>query len=112
MHSISRPPMQALLDMQKLLAEELQHRVRNNLQMVSGMLASYARATPDYVRQQGTDAISLRVVTLAQIYDSLLGVGLSHTIDLSSYLRDLCASLPGLRDERASRLASITTRVL
>ena len=39
MHSISRPPMQALLDMQKLLAEELQHRVRNNLQMVSGMLA-------------------------------------------------------------------------
>ena len=34
------------------------------------------------------------------------------TIDLSSYLRDLCASLPGLRDERASRLASITTRVL
>ena len=86
--------MQALLDMQKLLAEELQHRVRNNLQMVSGMLASYARATPDYVRQQGTDAISLRVMTLAQIYDSLLGVGLSHTIDLSSYLRDLCASLP------------------
>ena len=46
------------------------------------------------MRQQGTDAISLRVMTLAQIYDSLLGVGLSHTIDLSSYLRDLCASLP------------------
>ena len=39
--------LQILLEQQKLLAEELQHRVRNNLQMVSAMLYSYSRAGID-----------------------------------------------------------------
>ncbi len=45
-----------------------------------------------------------RVTTLAQIYDSLLGVGLSETIDLGDYLRALCASLPELQDRRNRRV--------
>jgi two-component sensor histidine kinase len=96
--------MRALLAQQKLLAEELQHRVRNNLQMVSGMLAGYARTTSDDTARQGIGSISRRVMTLAQIYDSLLGVGLSHTIDLSDYLQSLCISLPGLQDPRLRKV--------
>jgi two-component sensor histidine kinase len=92
--------MQTLLDQQKLLAEELQHRVRNNLQMVSAMLYSYARTGIDDKARQEVGSISNRVMTLAQIYDSLLGVGLSETIDLSEYLQKLCAALPGLQDDR------------
>lgn len=92
--------MQILLDQQKLLAEELQHRVRNNLQMVSAMLYSYARTGLDDKAKQEVGSISNRVMTLAQIYDSLLGVGLSETIDLSEYLQKLCQALPGLQDDR------------
>ena len=92
--------MRALLDSKNLLAEELQHRVRNNLQMVGGMLESYARTTADAEARQGIDLIVRRVTTLAQIYDSLLGVGLSESIDLANYLRALCLRLPGLQAER------------
>ena len=96
--------MQAMVDQQALLAEELQHRVRNNLQAVSGMLANYARSAVDDTTRAGINAISRRVVTLAQIYDSLLGVGLSKTIDFGGYLRDLCTALPGLQDEHTATI--------
>ncbi len=92
--------MQILLDQQKLLAEELQHRVRNNLQMVSAMLYNYSRTGIDDKAREEVSSISNRVTTLAQIYDSLLGVGLSETIDLQSYLQQLCSFLPGLQDDR------------
>ena len=88
------------LDARNLLAEELQHRVRNNLQMISGMLDSYARTAPTDEARQGINSIAGGVATLAQVYDTLLGVGLSETVDLADYLRALCASLPGLQAER------------
>jgi two-component sensor histidine kinase len=96
--------LRALVDEKNLLAEELQHRVRNNLQIVTGMLASYARTATDAASRQGIDQIVRRVTTLAQIYDSLLGVGLSETIDLGDYLRALCASLPELQDGRSRQV--------
>jgi two-component sensor histidine kinase len=86
--------MQALLERQKLMASELQHRVRNNLHLVSGMLDAYARAALDDASRQGFGSISRHVVTLTHIYDSLLGIGLAPTIDLSTYLQELCSSLP------------------
>ncbi len=92
--------LRAALDAKNLLAEELQHRVRNNLQMVGGMLESFARTTTSDEARQGIDLIVRRVTTLAQVYDSLLGVGLSETVDLADYLRALCLRLPGLQAER------------
>ncbi len=89
-----------LLDAKNLLAEELQHRVRNNLHMVGGMLESYARTAASGPARDGIDQIVRRVTTLAQIYDSLLGIGLSDTVDLADYLQALCISLPGLQTER------------
>jgi two-component sensor histidine kinase len=92
--------MQILLDRQKLMAEELQHRVRNNLQMVSTMLYNYSRTGIDDKAREEVSSISNRIMTLAQIYDSLLGVGLSEYIDLQFYLQQLCSFLPGLQDDR------------
>lgn len=88
------------LDTKNLLAEELQHRVRNNLHMVSAMLESYARTAPTGEARQGINLIVRRVTTLAQVYDSLLGVGLSESVDLADYLRVLCVRLPELQTER------------
>jgi two-component sensor histidine kinase len=96
--------MAALLDRQALMAEELQHRVRNNFQVVSGMLANHERNMPDQVMRDGMDSISHRIMAFAQLYDSLLGVGLSQTVDLSNYLRQLCISLPGLQDHRVGKV--------
>jgi two-component sensor histidine kinase len=97
--------MQALLDRQKLLlASELQHRVRNNLHIVSGMLDAYARSELDDESLQGISSISRHVVTLTHIYDHLLGSGLAPTIDLSSYLEELCSCLPKLQDMTAGNV--------
>ena len=93
--------MRALLEAKNLMAEELQHRVRNNLHMVSGMLESYALTVAEGEAREGIELIVRRVTTLGQVYDSLLGVGLSETIDLGEYICALCARLPGLQAERS-----------
>jgi two-component sensor histidine kinase len=92
-----------LLTEKNVLAEELQHRVRNNLQLVSGMLAAQVRQTPDAQGQIGLRGIQARVTALANVYDQLLGMGLTGKVDFSVYARKLCTGLPDLRvTERAS----------
>ena len=82
-----------LLDQKKVLAEELQHRVRNNLQLVYGMLSKQLDDTEDRAGQRGIRAIARRVSTLAQVYDHLLGAEMTRTTDFGSYVKSLCLSL-------------------
>jgi two-component sensor histidine kinase len=96
--------LKALLAQRNLLAEELQHRVRNTLQMVSSMLAGYSRTASDPSTREEMNTTARLVMTLAQIYDSLLGVGLSSTIDLADYLRAFCNSLPGLHEVQSQKI--------
>ncbi len=103
--------LRALVDEKNLLAEELQHRVRNNLQMVTSMLASYARTAIDVSARQGIDLIVRHVTTLAQVYDSLLGVGLSDTVDLGDYLRSFASAFPGCRPNGAEMCISSATPI-
>jgi two-component sensor histidine kinase len=85
-----------LLEDKNVLAQELQHRVRNNLQLVYGMLSKQLQATVDEAGKEGIGAIARRVMTLAQVYDHLLGTGLSRTIDFGNYLSSLCESFQAL----------------
>jgi two-component sensor histidine kinase len=82
-----------LLEQKKVLAEELQHRVRNNLQLVYGMLSKQLDDTPDKAGQRGIKAISRRVSTLAQVYDHLLGSEMTRTTDFGGYVKSLCLNL-------------------
>jgi two-component sensor histidine kinase len=82
-----------LLEQKKVLAEELQHRVRNNLQLVYGMLSKQLDDTPDPVGRRGIKAISRRVSTLARVYDHLLGNEMTRTTDFGGYVRSLCLNL-------------------
>jgi two-component sensor histidine kinase len=79
-----------LLAQKKVLAEELQHRVRNNLQLVYGMLSKQLDDTEDQDGQRGIKAIARRVRTLAQVYDHLQGDATTRTADFGSYLTSLC----------------------
>jgi two-component sensor histidine kinase/DNA-binding NarL/FixJ family response regulator len=82
-----------LLDQKKVLAEELQHRVRNNMQLVYGMLSRQLDDTKDAAEQRGIRSIARRVSTLAQVYDNLLGNGMTRTTDFGSYAKSLCANI-------------------
>jgi two-component sensor histidine kinase len=86
-----------LLDEKSVLAQELQHRVRNNLQLVYGMLNKQIQNTMDGAGLEGFSAITLRVMTLANVYDHLLGTGLSRTIDFGGYISSLCSSFESLQ---------------
>jgi two-component sensor histidine kinase/CheY-like chemotaxis protein/putative methionine-R-sulfoxide reductase with GAF domain len=83
----------ALLDEKTILARELNHRVRNNLQLVYGMLDRQLHLSKDKDESRGISAIARRIMALAQIYEHLLGIGLSHAIDFGEYLSSLCPSL-------------------
>lgn len=93
------------VDQKNLLAEELQHRVRNNLQMLASMLATHAREQVGEEARKSVEAMIRQVTILAKVYNSLLGVGLSETIDLAEYLQSLCDSMPGLQAPRAHAIA-------
>jgi two-component sensor histidine kinase len=82
-----------LLDQKKVLAEELQHRVRNNLQLVYGMLSKQVNDTPDEIGQRGIKAIARRVSTLAQVYNNLLGNEMTRIADFGAYVKSLCLNL-------------------
>ena len=93
-----------LLDQKKVLAEELQHRVRNNLQLISGMLSKQLGDTTDEAGQRGIKAIARRVTTLAQVYDHLLGSELKRTTDFGGYVHSLCHSLAEIQADGAVTL--------
>jgi two-component sensor histidine kinase len=90
---------QGLLIEKDVLAGELQHRVRNNLQLISGMLSRQIDVSDDDGKE-GISAIARRVMSLAAIYDHLLGNGLSRSIDFDGYLRSLCDSLRDFQEAR------------
>jgi len=86
-----------LLAEKHTLSQELQHRVRNNLQLVNGMLNDQLKQTQSEDERKGMRGIIRRVMGLAQVYDQLLGVGLSDRLDFGAYLTALCANLPELQ---------------
>jgi two-component sensor histidine kinase len=82
-----------LLDQKKVLAEELQHRVRNNMQLVYGMLSKQLDDTTDAASKRGIRSIARRVSTLAQVYDNLLGTEMARTTDFGNYAKSLCINI-------------------
>jgi two-component sensor histidine kinase/putative methionine-R-sulfoxide reductase with GAF domain len=91
-----------LLEERNVLAEELKHRVRNNLQLVHSMLEAHLSNETNAQQRASTNGIIRRVITLSEVYEQLLGTGLGHTIDLADYLRSLCKRLPELQQVLAT----------
>jgi len=87
-----------LLEEKSVLARELHHRVRNNLQLVYAMLRKQHEQAAEGAVKEDISAIARRVMTLAKMHDHLLGTGLSRTVDIGDYLRSLCAGYAELED--------------
>jgi len=97
---------EVLLEEKSMLAAELQHRVRNNLQLVYGMLLRQIELS-DSAGKEGIRAIARRVMSLSTIYDHLLFHGLVQTIDFGAYLQSLCASLQDFQEKGEFDIALI-----
>jgi two-component sensor histidine kinase len=91
-----------LIEERVVLAEELKHRVRNNLHLLHSMLEDHLTHETDDRQRASTSGIIRRIITLSEVYEQLLGTGLGRTIDLADYLRALCKRLPELQRKPAT----------
>lgn len=82
-----------LLDQQKMLLAEMQHRVANSLQIIASILLIKARAvSSEETRVQLNDAHQ-RVISVAEVQRHLHSSEAIDQIDVRSYLTTLCESL-------------------
>ncbi len=74
---------------------ELQHRVKNNLQMITALIRMEARNLGDEDSGQRFDRLAGRISALSVLYDCLSsqGRGESESIDLGTYLSQVASSV-------------------
>ncbi len=78
---------------QRLLTQEVSHRVKNSLALVAAQLSLQARASDnDDARAVLMDAHS-RVLTIAGVHDHLWRQYNANSIEISGFLKDLCQRL-------------------
>jgi two-component sensor histidine kinase len=75
------------------LLRELQHRVKNNLQMITALIRLEARNMPDDAGSQAFQRLAGRIASLALLYQSLSEDGQSESIDLGVYLSQVASSV-------------------
>jgi len=72
-----------------LLLKEIHHRVKNNLQVISGLLYLQARRTNDTKMKEVLNESSNRVKSVALIHQRLQQSKDTVSVELSEYIRDL-----------------------
>ena len=84
------------IEHQKVLVNEISHRVKNSLQLVVSMFTLQAAASENDELAQGLrDAIG-RVTAVARIHERLYRSADIATVDLAAYLQDICRDLATL----------------
>jgi PAS domain S-box-containing protein len=79
---------------QDLLLRELQHRVKNNLQMITALIRLEARnMPPDEANQKGFDRLAGRVEALALLYRFLSAEDQEQAVDLGVYLSEIASAV-------------------
>ncbi len=82
------------------ILRELQHRIKNNLQIVVAFLALRTRESAPEVRE-GLNSVIGRVQAIALAHDLLSSAEHAGTIELANYLRALCANIDPQRPDIA-----------
>jgi two-component sensor histidine kinase len=85
--------LQASVEQQKMLIKEINHRVKNSLQLVSSMFHLQAHASTDPTLIQALQAASGRVTAVARVHERLYRDADIRMVDLSAYLADVCHDL-------------------
>jgi two-component sensor histidine kinase len=88
-------------EQKSLLLEELGHRTKNDLMMISSVLTLQAKSQPDENVRAALDGAVARVSVIAQAQERLRGDRDGGLVELCGYLTDLCRGLGDmLRDVR------------
>ena len=72
---------------------ELQHRVKNNLQMITALIRVEARGVADLSTGEGFDRLAGRVEALGLLYRALGDSGVDGSVDLGIYLSEIASAV-------------------
>ncbi len=86
----------AALDEKEILLREIHHRVKNNMQMISSMLALQAARVDNCHTREMLLESQHRIIAMAMIHEILYGGKSLASIDLADYLGRLVAHLQGI----------------
>ena len=90
---------QTMQELRELVAEkdrllrELQHRVKNNLQMITALVGLQQRRAASAEAKAELAAIGERIETLRLLHDKLYAAGELERVDLAPYLTEVSAAL-------------------
>ena len=85
--------LKAALAEKETLLKEIHHRVKNNLQLISAMLALQARATSDARVTMAFEESQHRILSMAGIHEQLYRAKDLSQVDMAAYIRDLAEEL-------------------
>jgi two-component sensor histidine kinase len=85
--------LQAALDRHQILLKEVNHRVKNSLQVVSSMLHLQANAVGDPALSERLAEASIRISAVGRAYERLAYNADYENIDLIAYLREVIDDL-------------------
>jgi PAS domain S-box-containing protein len=92
--SAGREALERRIEEQDFLLRELQHRVKNNLQMITALIRLEARNLPDGDEQDRRfDRLAGRVQALAILYDAMSADHGGDGIDLGVYLSQIASAV-------------------
>ena len=76
-----------------MLLQELTHRVRNSLQIISSMVMMEARSLKSDEGKAALERVSHRITALGQLYSKLSQANTFEAVEAASYLDELCRDL-------------------
>ncbi len=85
--------LEQLVDEKDTLLRELQHRVKNNLQMITALIRLEGRALSDEAVVTSFDRLAGRIEALALLYRSLSEGSEDDLVDLGTYLSEVASSV-------------------
>jgi two-component sensor histidine kinase len=83
--------LKAALEYQQVLVKEINHRVKNSLQLVASMLSLQAGNDPQIARS--LQQASNRIMAIGRAHERLYRSPQVEKIELAGYLKDICADL-------------------
>jgi PAS domain S-box-containing protein len=85
--------LETALQEKTILLKEVHHRVKNNLAVISSVLAMKAGSTPIAEARQALEDSQQRVRSMALIHEQLYGLDNLHSIDFADYTQELLREL-------------------
>ena len=103
-----------LAEERAVLLRELQHRVKNDLQVITSLLSMESRQTANEEVRNRLESVAARINALRLVHDRLYAGGRHADVDLGDYLGALCVErlrLHGLDDDGPISLALTLSEV-